>query len=243
MMDPLSTNRVVAAAQQLATAHHAPYDPSHDIHHVHRVVSLSLLISSTLEHHIDRLVVILAALFHDLLDKKYQTVAQTPEEKLAPFWNQFTQHQVSDPQRRLVERIIANVSYSKEVKRTATEPDQAWFDSCLELHCVQDADKLDAIGAFGIMRCSAYSAITNRPLFVPSSSSSSFPPAPKSSGSDAISHFHDKLVKLESMMKTNKGKQLARSRTARLTTFIDSIQDEWNEVEAGELVLQTKVES
>lgn len=106
---------------------------------------------------------------------------------------------------------------------------------------VQDADKLDAIGAFGIMRCSAFSAISNRPLYAPSPSSSStssfsdesvYPPTVPE-GADAISHFHDKLVKLESMMKTDKGKEMAQVRTERLREFIKWSEEEWKEVEEG----------
>ncbi|GAA6063474.1 hypothetical protein JCM10212_006336 [Sporobolomyces blumeae] len=246
----LSAHPVILAAQQLATAHHAPYDPSHDVHHVHRVTSLAVLIAdsvrSTENVEVDLLVVALGGLFHDLLDTKYLKLAPgqpapTPQERLEPFWSQFEQDAINDEQRRLVEKVVDNVSYSKEVKRIQNGLQTEWHERCLELHCVQDADKLDAIGAFGIMRCAAYSAISNRPLFAastdpssatPSTSSPRFPPAVPS-GSDAISHFHDKLVKLEGMMKTAKGKELARERTEVLRKFIAQIEGEWDDVGKG----------
>jgi len=84
------------------------------------------------------------------------------------------------------------------------------------------------------MRCCAYSAATNRPLHLPSSSSSSnsFPP-PGAVGGDAISHFEDKLVKLEGMMKIEKGREMARVRTQRLREFMKWTEEEANEVEEG----------
>ncbi|GAA5992549.1 hypothetical protein JCM5350_005911 [Sporobolomyces pararoseus] len=250
--------KIVSAAQRLATLHHAPYDPSHDIHHVSRVTSLSLLIAKSLPSStppIDFLVIHLSALFHDLLDSKYLPPLEpgqlppTPRDRLELFWNQFSEEEFSQERRRLVEKVIENVSYSKEVKKLRGELGgiTGWHKECRELHCVQDADKLDAIGAFGIMRCSAFSAISNRPLYTPPPSHSStlsdgndfdpdtlesFPPTVKP-GSDAISHFHEKLVKLESMMKTEKGRELAKERTERLKSFIGWIEEEWNEVEMG----------
>ncbi|GAA5955948.1 hypothetical protein JCM3765_000051 [Sporobolomyces pararoseus] len=252
--------KIVSAAQRLATLHHAPYDPSHDIHHVSRVTSLSLLIAKSLSSSssppLDFLVIHLSALFHDLLDSKYLPPLQpgqsplTPRERLEPFWRGFGQEDFGEERRRLVEKIVENVSYSKEVKKLRGELGGItdWHKECRELHCVQDADKLDAIGAFGIMRCSAFSAISNRPLYAPTPSHSStlsnnnedhdtdsldfFPPRVKP-GSDAISHFHEKLVKLESMMKTEKGRAMAKERTERLKSFIGWVEDEWREVEMG----------
>ncbi|GAA5906450.1 HD domain-containing protein [Sporobolomyces salmoneus] len=261
-MSASTYDRIILAAQNLATAHHAPYDPSHDIHHVSRVTSLALLIADSLSSSssssestssppLDFLVIHLSALFHDLLDSKYLPPLApgssylTPRSRLEePFWSKFTEEEISQERRRLVERIVENVSYSKEVKRMRGELGgiTEWHRECRELHCVQDADKLDAIGAFGIMRCAAYSAVSNRPLFAPSSSPSTsssssttldqFPPRVEP-GADAISHFHDKLVKLEGMMKTEKGRELAKKRTERLKEFIGWAEEEWDEIEQG----------
>ncbi|BGP49887.1 hypothetical protein JCM10450v2_005792 [Rhodotorula kratochvilovae] len=228
------SSAVVEAAEQLARSHHAQYDPSHDFHHVTRVRGLALALARSLASpRPDPLVVELAALFHDLLDKKYLPRDQpvpTAEEHLAGFWSAFSQGDISDQQRRLVERIVENVSYSKEVKRIAAGGQTEWHLS------VQDADKLDAIGAFGIMRCAAYSALTNRPLYVPSPSASSpaatARPAPEA-GDSAIDHFHDKLFKLEGMMKTPRGRELARKRTESMRRFVEETEREWAEAAEG----------
>lgn len=96
------------------------------------------------------------------------------------------------------------------------------------------------------MRCAAYSAIANRPLFVPptcdapeAASSSAPNPAPTaaqtrpSAGSSALDHFDDKLFKLEGMMKTPRGRELARRRTETMRRFVDDAKREWEEAASG----------
>lgn len=134
------------AAELRAQQHHAQYDPSHDFHHVDRVRRLALVLAA--EGAVDVLVVELAALFHDLIDAKYlpASLSATPTARatLASFW---AQHDADgghggDPRlpvldedrRRLVERIVDNVSYSKEVKRIAAGQQTEWHLSCPELH-------------------------------------------------------------------------------------------------------------
>jgi len=135
----------VQRAEQLARTHHARYDPSHDFHHVTRVRGLALAIARSVSAadpsaQVDLLVVELAALAHDLLDKKYLPIGRvpTPREHLDEhLWTGLSQDDVSDDQRRLVERVVDNVSYSKEVKRIANDDQTEWHLSCLELHwCV-----------------------------------------------------------------------------------------------------------
>ena len=149
MASSLSSHPLILSAQRLATSHHAPYDPSHDIYHVSRVTSLSLLIAHSLpsSDSLDLLVINLAALFHDLLDKKYLTHSQTPKERLEAFWGENREVEFEQERKRLVERIVENVSYSKEVKRgkrieemgerertEEEKEEQEWWESCKELH-------------------------------------------------------------------------------------------------------------
>jgi hypothetical protein len=121
-------------------------------------------------------------------------------------------------------------------------------DSCF---CsVQDADKLDAIGAFGsallscaqrpyscsvlptgILRCAAYSGAISRPLFIPPSS-----PAPTAAPgrSSAIDHFHEKLFNIQGTMKTERGTALAKRRTEFMRGFVEQVESEWQEIAGGE---------
>lgn len=130
---------LVAAAQLRAQEHHQQYDPSHDFYHVDRVRRLALAIAHSLDG-VDLLVVELAALFHDLIDAKYlpkDAPKPSARDTLDPFWSRHDdqdRHIVDEERRRLVERIVDNVSYSKEVKRIAAGQQTEWHFSCLEVH-------------------------------------------------------------------------------------------------------------
>lgn len=129
---------LVAAAQVRAQEHHRQYDPSHDFYHVDRVRRLALAIAHSLDG-VDCLVVELAALFHDLIDAKYlpkNAPKPTARQTLDPFWSRHDDDRqiLDEERRRLVERIVDNVSYSKEVKRIAAGQQTEWHLSCLELH-------------------------------------------------------------------------------------------------------------
>ena len=231
---------LLRAAHELAAVHHRQYDPSHDLAHVQRVFALATQLAASLPLPSDVLVIQLAALFHDLLDAKYLLKGAAPlsaHERLADFWLVHGAT-VSDPRRRLVERVVENVSYSKEIKRIASGEHTAWHEACVELHwsvcerrptrgsakargrvrglgevragsliclrchSVQDADKLDAVGAFGVLRCAAYSGATGVELYGASDATTAAAPSTgtKAKGT-AVGHFHDKLFKLEGMMK------------------------------------------
>jgi uncharacterized protein len=121
----------------------------------------------------DLLVTELAALLHDVLDKKYVTPAEAadPYTFFLPFFQSLASKGgidlISDGRARDITRIIENVSWTTEKKLRQFGLLEDWHQDCVELHCVQDADRLDAIGAFGIMRCAAYSAVTDRRVFPP----------------------------------------------------------------------------
>ncbi|GAA5822414.1 hypothetical protein JCM11251_006329 [Rhodosporidiobolus azoricus] len=254
-MSSLDSHPLVAAATALARDHHSRYDPSHDFHHVQRVLRLAVSIANSLNSSlssssspsppVDLLVVTLSALTHDLLDAKYLPAGAPSDARSLlekKLWLRFpNEEDISEEQKRLVEKVIENVSYSKEKKRRAAGEETEWHRTSRELHCVQDADKLDAIGAFGIMRCSAYSAITSRPLYLrpqaatatsgPTSPATATTTATATTDDSAIGHFHDKLFKLEGLMKTSRGKELARRRTEFLRAFVQEVEREWEEGE------------
>lgn len=103
----------------------------------------------------DLLVVEVAALLHDVLDKKYVSAEQSadPYAYFTPFFTSVAQlggaDLIADGRARIITRIIENVSWSTEKKLREAGKIEEWHRTCIELHCVQDADRLDAIGAFG----------------------------------------------------------------------------------------------
>jgi uncharacterized protein len=161
------------------------------------------------------LVVELAALFHDLFDAKYTSV-NAKEDLDIPSW--LLANCVDESQSSLILKIIANVSYSKEIELRERGQWTQWHKNCVELHCVMDADKLDALGAFGIFRCAAFSGSRNIPLYL-SEDDEMYKKC-------AVGHFGDKLFRLESMMMTDVGRKVAKQRTAIMREIVKNIKDE-----------------
>ncbi|KAF8972165.1 hypothetical protein BDZ97DRAFT_1650219 [Flammula alnicola] len=188
----------------------ARYDPSHDKYHVQRVRKTALALARSIFPAPDLLTVELAALLHDVLDKKYVSAEESadPYAFFLPFFNSMADSHgidlIKDGRAMEISRIVDNTSWSTEEKLREADKWTDWHDHCVELHCVQDADRLDAIGAFGIMRCAAYSTVTNRPLHTPSDD-------PENSKT-AIQHFHDKLLKIRERLKTEPGRKLGDKR-------------------------------
>ncbi|KAJ9108905.1 hypothetical protein QFC21_000226 [Naganishia friedmannii] len=211
---------LIAQAEALVREHMAKYDPSHDWYHVDRVRRTALKLANALNNDScaasegfaepDMLLVELVALFHDMADAKYAATSSL-ESTLAPFLTSraaatlLTAQQIS-----LLLTIIPRISWSTEKKLRAAG---SWDDltremqkngGWSELAVVQDADRLDAIGAFGIMRCCAYSSATNRPLYVPADAATAAQDADVQKAlvdSSAIQHFHDKLLHIKDRMK------------------------------------------
>ncbi|CAL1716261.1 unnamed protein product [Somion occarium] len=227
------------------------YDPSHDAYHgrlilplpdcyviyqcsdaVQRVRKTALQLARTyapsteISRKPDLLTVEIAALLHDVLDKKYVSAEQAtdPYAFFLPFFTSAAKaggvDLIADGRARSITRIIENVSWSTEKKLRQAGLIEDWHRTCVELHCVQDADRLDAIGAFGIMRCAAYSTVTNHPLHTPSDD-----PAHASS---SIQHFHDKLLHIREQLKTSAGKALAEKQHQLMVDFLAAVEAEYN---------------
>ncbi|KAH7312785.1 hypothetical protein B0J17DRAFT_584992 [Rhizoctonia solani] len=214
---------VIAAAEELMEKTMKKYDPSHDAYHVNRVRRTAVALAKAQTPQPDLLVVELAALLHDVLDKKYVTAeeAADPHAYFRPFFESVKEEVdlLADGRGRLIVRVIENVSWTTEKKLRTENKLEPWHESCVELHCVQDADRLDAIGAFGIMRVSAYSAAVNRPLHTP-------PDDPQVSHT-AIQHFHDKLLHIKDRLKTPQGRKLGAQRHQFMLQFLDAVDKEY----------------
>ncbi|KAF2097399.1 hypothetical protein NA57DRAFT_57989 [Rhizodiscina lignyota] len=177
-------------------------DPSHDATHIHRVISLSQYIlkeeQSRTEQQYNSSLIHVAALTHDVFDKKYNPDL-SPEKK--GLHDLLVRHGWSSDFAEDVNDVVEYVSFSKEI----SNPEQA--EAALrrnpELAIVQDADRLDAIGAVGIGRVFAFGAAR----------------MPQRGLCGCIEHFVDKLEILEGMMKTETGRRLAKERTERLRIF------------------------
>ncbi|RBR00986.1 hypothetical protein FVER53590_02857 [Fusarium verticillioides] len=181
------------------------YDASHDFNHIKRVLRLSQHIQSRTPSTRQDLVT-LAALLHDVGDKKYLRPGEDPSRMVASVLVSFGAPQaLADT----VQAICLGVSYSSEVKDPART--QALVGKYPELAVVQDADRLDAIGAVGIARTFAFGGAKSRTL------------------ENTMEHFDDKLLLLEGMMKTEEGRRMAKERTERLRLMKAWWQEETSE--------------
>ena len=164
----------------------------HDWFHIERVYKNSLLISKTED--VDHFVVALGALLHDIADSKFHGGDERVGPKVA---NKFLYDQgVDEATIQHVVNIIENISFKggNEVQKF-TSP---------ELNVVQDADRLDAIGAIGIARCFNYGGFKNRALYNPEikPNLNMSKEAYKKSTAPTINHFYEKLLLLKDRMNT-----------------------------------------
>ncbi len=189
----------------------------HDFFHIERVYKNALLIAK--DENVDVFVVSLGALLHDIADSKFHNGDETIGPKKARVF--LESQQVSEDIIIHIENIIKNISFKGgNFKQN--------FRS-LELDVIQDADRLDAIGAIGIARCFNYGGYKNRELYNPS-----IPPklnmtkeAYKKSTAPSINHFYEKLLLLKDKMNTNTGKEIAKQRHAYMEGFLEQFYNEW----------------
>ena len=190
----------------------------HDWFHTHRVLKNSQLIAKSEE--VDEFVVSLGALLHDIADSKFHNGDESIGPRVAA---EFLQSQQIDT--NVIEhvvQIINNISFKGgKVARTF---------SSIELDVVQDADRLDAIGAIGIARTFNYGGFKNRAIYNPDI-------APdlnmtkeeyKKSTAPTINHFYEKLLLLKDKMNTETGKKLAIQRHEFMELYLEQFYKEWN---------------
>ena len=189
----------------------------HDWFHIERVYKNSLLICKN--ESCDATVVQLGALLHDIADSKFHDGDETIGPKVA---REFLEGEAVDEEIIIhVVRIIENISYKG-----------GNFDkkfSSIELDVVQDADRLDAIGAIGIARTFNYGGFKNRALYDPqiNPNTSMTKEEYKRNDSPTINHFYEKLLLLKDKMNTQTGKEIAEQRHRYMEGFLAQFYAEW----------------
>lgn len=193
-------------------------ESGHNWFHMERVYNNALLIAK--DETCDLEVVQLAALLHDIADSKFHDGDETIGPKVArDFLNS---ENVSEEIINHVVAIIENISFKGgnfEKKFTSKE-----------LEIVQDADRLDAIGAVGIARTFNYGGFKNREIYNPEIEPNlkMTKEEYKNSTAPTINHFYEKLLLLKDKMNTETGKKIAAQRHDFMVTFLDQFYKEWN---------------
>ena len=190
----------------------------HDWFHIERVFNNANLIAKTEICNVQ--IVQLAALLHDIADSKFHDGNEEigPETAREFLTGEKDDREIIDH----VVQIIRNISFKGgNFERR--------FDS-VELQIVQDADRLDAIGAVGIARAFNYGGFKNRALYDPSvrPNLAMTKDEYKNSNSPTINHFYEKLLLLKDKMNTVTGKKIAEKRHKYMEEFLRQFYGEWN---------------
>ncbi|MEN8815331.1 MAG: HD domain-containing protein [Nonlabens sp.] len=190
----------------------------HDWFHIERVWKNAKLIAQN--EKCDRAIVELGALLHDIADSKFHNGDETVGPKVARAFLESLE--VTEDVILHVENIIKYISYKGG--------HQSKDFTSIELDIVQDADRLDAIGAIGIARTFNYGGFKNRAIYDPEI-------APdlnmtkeqyKNSTAPTINHFYEKLLLLKDLMNTKTGKKIAQQRHYFMQEFLNQFYAEWN---------------
>jgi uncharacterized protein len=213
--EKIISNTIVFVKKELKNA-----EGGHDWFHIERVYKNTLLISK--EEKVNTFVVSLAALLHDIADSKFYNGDETLGPKKA---KNFLEEQSVDKEIiNHVINIIKHISFKNSFDKKRNK-----FNS-KELEVVQDADRLDAIGAIGIARCFNYGGFKNRALYNPEISPNleMSKEEYKNSNAPTINHFYEKLLLLKDTMNTTSGKKIAANRHVYMEEFLNQFYEEWD---------------
>lgn len=212
-MEKIIAHTIEFVKQELENA-----EGGHDWFHIQRVWKNALTIAST-ESEADLLIVQLGALLHDIADSKFHNGDETVgPAKTAVFLQRFN---LSTTTIDHVVNIVKHISFKGG--------NEAQKFRSLELDIVQDADRLDAIGAIGIARTFNYGGHKGRAIYNPNiqpnlnMSKEEY----KASSAPTINHFYEKLLLLKDRMNTEKGKQMAEERHQFMEQFLHQFFKEW----------------
>lgn len=189
----------------------------HDYYHTIRVFKMATKIANVEKANI--IIVQLAALLHDVDDRKLSPNTFKQKERATMFLKRC---KIPEKQIIWICEIISEVSFSEN---------GSLIPNSLEGKCVQDADRLDAMGAIGIARTFAFGGNNNRPMYNPQ-----IPPGNKLMDNDSIkckrstsiNHFYEKLLLLKNLMNTKTGIEIAEKRDQYMREFLDEFFSEIN---------------
>ncbi|MBD3672859.1 MAG: HD domain-containing protein [Planctomycetaceae bacterium] len=208
--------KVISEIEAKVKRHMEDDSTGHDWWHIDRVRRNALTICR--QEHGDAARVEMIALLHDVDDWKLK--AESQSESLARHW--LTAAGVSSEEAGTLCEIIERISF----KGHGVADEMPFLDGKI----VQDADRLDAIGAIGIARCFAYGGAKGRAIYDPEDAPElhqSFEDYKTKSG-PSINHFHEKLLHLKDRMHTPTARKMAAERHDFLEQFLDQFQKEWS---------------
>jgi uncharacterized protein len=204
----MNEHNIIKSAEYFVRKNSRGYDSGHDWWHIDRVRNIALYINKMEGNIVDAFILEMCALLHDIADTKFSgNNTEGIYELIAGF---LSENNLENQKERIFD-VIRNVSFSNKNKKQVK-------DQLLKI--LQDADRLDAIGAIGVARAFSYGGFKNRPMFIPGSS--------YEESNSTIGHFYEKLLKLKDMMNTKTGRELAKDRHIFLEKFLEQFYNEIN---------------
>lgn len=208
----------IAKAEEFVKEQLGQDTTGHDWWHTHRVRNTACEIAKI--EHADVFICTMAALLHDVADEKLNPSKEAGLQKVHTW---LTDNLADKEQIHHIMLIIETMSFSGG----GGQPMQT-----LEGQVVQDADRLDALGAIGIARTFIFSGAKGRPAYDPE-----VPPRDETlqkeyrdySKGTAVNHFYEKLLKLKFLMNTDYGRKLAEERHDFMLSYLDQFYKEWNQ--------------
>lgn len=187
----------------------------HDWYHISRVWKNAVYIAEK-EKKGNLLIIQLAALLHDIADAKFYNGDEEIGPRIAR--NYLNSTGLPDSIIDHIIQIIENISFRKRNEKND-------FNS-IEFEIVQDADRLDALGAIGIARVFNYGGFKNRPIYDPIDPTENGILESEANKRHTIGHFYDKLLLLSGMMNTSTGKKIANERHLFMVKFLEQFYKE-----------------
>lgn len=217
----MSNEEVIASIADHIKAKFESEGTGHDWWHMYRVWQMAKQIGE--KEGVDMLIVELGALLHDIEDWKFHNGDDTVGPKAAR--ELLETYNVDEKVVNEVVHIIENISY----KGAGVENKMGSKEGFV----VQDADRIDAIGAIGIARTFAYGGAHNRLIYDPNVSPTMHQTKEAYAKDDGhtINHFYEKLLLLKDRMNTKTGKEIAEERHAFLEKYLEQFYKEWNVTE------------
>lgn len=214
----MTTAEILAKTEKFAKETLNVSESAHDWWHIHRVYTLAMEMAKQMQA--DELIVGIAALLHDHCDSKF--IAENHDNCYAIITNFLNDLPLTDQQRSEILYIIKNMSFSDSFGEEKQKS--------IAFQVVQDADRLDAIGAIGIARAFSYGGFRKRAFYDPEipvqihETGKSY----KNSKAPTINHFYEKLLLLKDQMNTEIGKQKAQIRHDFMLNYLQQFADEWD---------------
>lgn len=207
--------KIITAAEAYVRTFFAGEASGHDAHHTFRVYALAKRIACS--EGADEHIAALAALLHDVDDRKISPATCEHKDNARAFMT--AQGLTPDVQESVLE-IIRTMSFAGDGRSVPASP---------EGRCVQDADRLDAMGATGIARTFAFGGSRGRQMHDPEEAPDMHlsREAYEQRRSTSINHFHEKLLRLRDLMNTAEGQRIAEGRHAYMEEFLAQFHAEW----------------